>query len=130
MDLTRKQLDELQHSIQERHESLMAEIREEVARSRDETHADVVGPVTDAGDESIADLVADLDNAEVSRDLQEVRELEAAQARIAAGTYGTCAACGAGIDFERLRATPAAIRCVDCQRVHDKTYAHASEPKL
>ena len=130
MDLTRKKLDELQRSIKERHESLMTEIREEVARSRDETHADVAGPVTDTGDEAIADLVADLDNAELSRDLLEVRELEGAQARIAAGTYGVCAECGAGIDFERLRVYPAALRCVDCQRVHEKTYAHASEPKL
>ena len=130
MDLTRGQLDELQRIIKERHDSLMAEVHEEVGRSRDETYGEIAGPVTDTGDESIADLISDLDNAEVSRDLLEIRELEAAQARIGAGTYGACAECGGVIAFERLRVSPAAIRCFDCQRVHEKTYAHASEPKL
>jgi RNA polymerase-binding transcription factor DksA len=130
MDLTRGQLDELQRIIKERHDSLMAEVHEEVARSRDETYGEIAGPVTDTGDEAIADLISDIDNAEVSRDLREIRELEAAQARIGAGTYGACAECGGAIAFERLRVNPAAIRCFDCQRVHEKTYAHASEPKL
>jgi DnaK suppressor protein len=130
MDLTRGQLDELQRIIKERHDSLMAEVHEEVARSRDETYGEIAGPVTDTGDEAIADLISDIDNAEVSRDLREIRELEAAQTRIGAGTYGACAECGGAIVFERLRVNPAAIRCFDCQRVHEKTYAHASEPKL
>jgi DnaK suppressor protein len=130
MDLTPEQLGELQRIIQLRHESLTTEIRAEVARSRDETYGDIAGPVTDTGDEAVADLLSDLDNAEVSRDLQAVRELEAAQTRIAGGTYGECAECGATIDFERLRAYPVAIRCIDCQRVHEKTYAHASEATL
>jgi len=130
MDLTRGQLDELQRIIKERHDSLMAEVREEVARSRDESYGEIAGPVTDTGDEAIADLISDLDNAEVSRDLQEIRELEAAQERIGAGTYGICTECGGAIVFERLRVNPAAIRCFDCQRVHEKTYAHASESKL
>ena len=130
MDLTRGQLDELQRIIKERHDSLIAEVHEEVARSRDETYGEIAGPVTDTGDEAIADLISDLDNAEVSRDLREIRELEAAQERIGAGTYGACAECGGAIVFERLRVNPAAIRCFDCQRVHEKTYAHASEPKL
>jgi RNA polymerase-binding protein DksA len=130
MDFTPEQLGKLQRIMKERHQSLLTEIRGEVARSRDETYGDIAGPVPDTGDEAVADLLSDLDNAEVSRDLQELRELEAAQTRIAGGTYGGCAKCGATIAFERLRAYPVAIRCIDCQRVHEKTYAHASEPTL
>jgi DnaK suppressor protein len=130
MDLTPVQLGELRRIIEKRHESLMAEIRGEVARSRDESFGDIAGPVTDTGDEAVADLLSDLDNAEVTRGLNEVRELEAAQARIAQGSYGSCSDCGGAIDLERLRAQPAATRCFDCQRVHEKTYMHASEAKL
>ena len=63
------------------------EIRAEVAHAREQTYSEVAGPVPDEGDESLADLIVDLDNAEVARDLGALRELEAALARIADGTY-------------------------------------------
>ncbi len=130
MALTRTQLQELETLIQQRREALLAEIREEVARSRDESFGALAGPVTDSADEATADLLSDIDNAEITRDLGEIRALEAAQARIADGRYGECADCGGEIGFERLHAHPTAIRCVGCQTVHEKTYAHPGEPKL
>ena len=42
--------------------------------------------------------------------------VEAALARLAAGTYGACVVCGGGIDPERLAALPAAEACIVCQR--------------
>jgi len=130
MSFSREQIDQLQRIVRDRREALATEILDEVAKSRDDTYANLAGPVTDTGDEAVADLIADLDNAEISRDLQEISELEAARDRIAAGTYGVCADCGNAIDFARLRVQPAALRCVHCQRVHEKTFAHANEPKL
>jgi len=41
-------------------------------------------------------------------------EIEQALARIAAGTYGTCEACGEAIAPARLEAVPEAVRCIDC----------------
>ena len=41
--------------------------------------------------------------------------VEAALARIEAGTYGECTDCGAHITAARLHATPEAARCVHCQ---------------
>jgi RNA polymerase-binding transcription factor DksA len=130
MALTPEQRSELGRLINERHGKLMAEVREEVGRSRDETFGAVAGPVTDAGDEAVADLLSDLDAAEISRDLQEVRELEAAQARLADGTYGACVDCGREIELDRLLVLPAAARCLACQQLHERTYAHPAEPKL
>ena len=63
MDLIRGQLDELQRIIKERHDSLMAEVHEEVARSRDETYGEIAGPVTDTGDEAIQAPMALAPNA-------------------------------------------------------------------
>jgi RNA polymerase-binding transcription factor DksA len=78
--------------------------------------------VHDLGDESIAALLSDIGNAELSRDLEELREVEAARRRLTEGAYGICVDCGAEIAFERLRAEPAAARCVECQARHEKTY--------
>lgn len=44
----------------------------------------------------------------------ELAALTAAQARVADGTYGTCAACGRAIAEERLEAMPSATTCVGC----------------
>lgn len=43
-----------------------------------------------------------------------MEEIEAARARLAAGTYGTCEFCGGTIDAERLDARPAARACRTC----------------
>jgi DnaK suppressor protein len=43
----------------------------------------------------------------------QVRE---ALARLDAGTYGTCVACGTTLPDERLEARPEAARCVNCQQ--------------
>lgn len=122
MALNRRQTIELASALEERRAALAAEIRREVARARSEPYGEVAGAVHDTGDEALADLVADLDNAEVTRDLAELRELGAARARIADGSYGVCADCGADIPVARLRAQLAALRCIACQERHEKTF--------
>ncbi len=44
----------------------------------------------------------------------EAQQVRAALARIAAGTYGTCANCGEDIPRARLAAQPTAISCIKC----------------
>lgn len=130
MVLTRKQLEELRRTIEARHTTLSAEVHSDVARARDESYNEVAGGVTDPADQAAAYLLSDVDQAEVTRDLLEVRALEAAQARLADGSFGYCTDCGMGIAFARLRVNPGALRCFECQCVHEKTYAHTPEPKL
>ena len=45
---------------------------------------------------------------------QRLAEVDAALARVAAGTYGTCQRCGTAIPEERLEARPTAAYCVAC----------------
>ena len=45
-------------------------------------------------------------------------EIDAALARIEAGTYGTCANCGKEIPVGRLEAHPWASTCIDCARLN------------
>ena len=42
--------------------------------------------------------------------------IDRALAKIDGGTYGLCDDCGVAIGADRLRALPAASRCVDCAR--------------
>jgi len=44
----------------------------------------------------------------------ELDEIDAALARIARGTYGTCEECGGAIGRDRLRALPEVRRCEGC----------------
>ncbi|HEU4350704.1 MAG TPA: TraR/DksA C4-type zinc finger protein [Burkholderiales bacterium] len=56
---------------------------------------------------------------------QETRELRSEIERRRAALLSELRA-----DAERLRANPAAVRCVDCQRVHEKTFAGPSASSL
>jgi RNA polymerase-binding transcription factor DksA len=129
MALSKKLLDELERAIAKRSEVLEAEIHQDAQRSREDVFSALAGPVTDRKDEALADELSALDDAELSRDLQESRELAAAQGRIREGKYGICEDCGQDIGFERLRAQPAARRCFDCQRVHEKTFPRSGTAK-
>jgi RNA polymerase-binding protein DksA len=130
MALTQEQARELRATIEQRRAALLDELREDIDRVRRDRHEDLAGAAPDAGDESVATLIADLDHADVGRDLTELRGIEAARNRLSDGSYGICANCGGEIGFERLRANPTAVRCVECQRVHEKTYASTSGSSL
>jgi RNA polymerase-binding transcription factor DksA len=116
------QFDQLRRTLEQRREALIDELKRDAARARAEQYGELAGPTHDFGDESVATLLADLDQAELSRDLGELREVEAARKRVADGSYGICTDCGGAIPFERLLYQPAAARCVECQAHHEKTY--------
>lgn len=130
MSLTPQQLQELRKRILDRRRALAAELRSDAEHSRQEQYGTLAGATHDSGDESVADLLADVGQAEANRDLAELRDLEVARMRLDGGTYGTCTDCGAEIPLERLRAYPAALRCVACQTRFEKTHAGGGAPRL
>ena len=48
-------------------------------------------------------------------ELHELATIDAALARIQAGTYGECTDCGIDIPEARLNVAPEALRCINCQ---------------
>jgi hypothetical protein len=50
----------------------------------------------------------------------ELKDIDAALARIGSGTFGGCAKCGARISQKRLRAQPAARVCLSCQETLER----------
>jgi DnaK suppressor protein len=130
MPLTPGQLQELKGALTKRREFLETEAHADAAKARGDVYSQTAGPVADAGDEATADLISDVENAELSRDLLELREIDSALARIAAGSCGTCIDCGGEIGFARLRSEPTAARCISCQSVHEKTFLQPDRSKL
>ena len=94
--------DQLRRALEQRRDTLVQEINRDTARVRENLE-----------DEAVPDL---------SRDDAELHDIEAARRRLDDGSYGLCVDCGAAIGFERLRAEPAAARCLECQARHEKTY--------
>jgi DnaK suppressor protein len=123
--LTTSKRDSLARMLGERKKLLREEIRRGLARMGNERYTDLLSGTSDAGDESVAMLLTDVANAEVARDAAELRDIVAAEARIAAGSYGTCIDCGAEIPFARLAAYPTAKRCLGCQQIREATRAPA-----
>ena len=109
------QLDELRRTLERRRDTLLDELKRDAARLREERADDI-------GDDVSADVLVELDQAELTRDAAELREIEEARRRLAEGRYGICADCGAAIPYDRLLYAPAAERCFDCQARHEKTY--------
>ena len=71
----------------------------------------------------MATMLSDLANAELARDVAELRDILAAERRIADGSYGTCIDCGDAIPYARLAAYPTAKRCLRCQEIREATRA-------
>jgi len=130
MALTSEQLQELRQRVVERRRELATELRGDAERLRGEQYGMLAGATHDAGDESVADLLADVGQAELNRDLAELRDLEIARMRLEGGSYGRCMDCSVELGFERLSANAAAVRCVACQTRYERTHAGSGRPSL
>lgn len=65
----------------------------------------------------------EVDMALSDLELGELGEVSAALRRLQSGDYGRCTDCGVDIAFDRLKAEPWALRCVDCERAREQRAA-------
>jgi len=121
--LTKEQIAQFAQRIDARKSLLLSEIRQVLARSSTEHLVDLIGGSGDSGDVAAASVLRDITEAEIVRDVGEVRDIAAAEDRIAAGQYGLCIDCGAPIQYKRLDAYPTAKRCFACQVRREKLQA-------
>jgi RNA polymerase-binding transcription factor len=126
----RGEYSHFEQKLRDRWCALRDETRDSLLRSESESYADIAGRVNDLEDQSLADLLVDVNLAEVTRDVKEIRAIERALRRIALGTYGTCVSCGQPIERERLEAYPTANRCAACQRAYEHDHATGPTPRL
>jgi RNA polymerase-binding protein DksA len=129
-NLTDKQLQKLKQQLLDRQRLLEAEVRDQRSQAAEDGNEESMGGVGDAGDESVARMAVDLHLQEAGRDLEELRDIEAALKRMDDDAYGDCDQCGTEIGYPRLEAQPTALRCIECQAVWEKTHATKSTPTL
>lgn len=121
--MTQKLVAQMQGRLRHRESELYEDLRRELARPDDGQQ--LAGEALDTGDATYAALLRELDEAEIGRDLNELRAVGAALRRIRVGRYGLCVDCERPIDFEHLQAQPAAARCMECQRSYERHHLGA-----
>ncbi len=131
MSLSRYQINKLALRLDRRYASLLEEVRDELERSENTQYIELIGRApADIGDQSLGDSLADLNLAVIDRHVTELRDIEAARARIKERRYGTCIDCEGDIAFDRLIAYPTAKRCFACQQRHERLYVSPGAPTL
>jgi DnaK suppressor protein len=128
--LSKYQIRDLKKTLDDRFFDLREEVRLELLETDDQTFIALAGRVHDIGEASVADLLVDIQLADIDRHIQEIRDINAALMRIAAGIYGVCCDCQTSIANERLQAYPTAKRCHRCQVNHEHTYAGTIGPSM
>jgi DnaK suppressor protein len=111
--LTREQLDELAYWLSRRKSELQIEAAP-TTRGIDRPEIAERAATTEAL------AWATIDAAQAKRDLDEIGTIDAALQRIDQGRYGLCTSCGEPIAISRLLAEPLALRCIGCQREHER----------
>jgi len=114
-DLTDKDARNFEQRLLKRREELRELLHQALLDTRSEEYADLAGQVHDSGDESIAEMLLGIDLSSRGRELDEMRDVEAALERLRLGVYGECADCRDDIGRERLDVFPTAKRCLFCQ---------------
>lgn len=130
MPLTQQELRELSRAIDHRYAELVQDARDDLLRAGRDDLPEQAPVVLDPAERSVNELLSALDTAGAHRHMHQVRALIDARNRMKHGTYGTCVDCGEDIGIQRLKAEPAALRCMDCQQIHDRDYDGADLPTL
>ncbi len=89
------------------------------------TRADEVNPEEDGTDAAMR--ITELGKAEGAEGL--VKQIDAALAAIANGTYGVCQSCGGKIGKARIKANPFSTLCVSCQHEEEAAVARRNAPQ-
>lgn len=121
MALSRTQLAHLKDLIDRRYLALVAEIQMDVSRGRSDTllSNDLAKEGGDAAERAAVKQMVRVDDAELSRDMDELNLIKAARSRLENRSFGQCADCQGDIAYERLQAQPWALCCLDCQRARE-----------
>lgn len=113
--LTAAERSALVKQLESRRRTLRAELAAKLSEQDNPALIGLRNRMEETDDWAVADLETALDVAEVSRDAGELREVEAALARVAEGSFGECVDCSNAIPHGRLAANPSAARCIACQ---------------
>lgn len=125
--MSQRQLKPLLQALERRERDLLSSIAEERRRTDVEDYEQLAGVVGDEADRAFVETSVDIETGRVERQIKELREIEAARERVAQGTFGVCIDCAGPIEYERLRIYPPAVRCAECQTLHENPGARSTK---
>jgi DnaK suppressor protein len=105
-------------------ESRRAELSQDVEVRIRDVRSEGIGEdrdVLDAAESSEIDIQDDIGFALIQLKAETLNKINTALRRIDEGDYGDCFECGGEIAEARLRALPFAVRCRDCEAIHETT---------
>lgn len=105
---TRRQLDSIEKLLKGRRDDLRRQLNAHLGNVTVDVEPD------DEGALATSNFAKDLAIATLERERHELKEVEAALARIKEGEYGLCQSCGSPIREMRLQALPWARLCIKC----------------
>lgn len=105
---------QLQATLEQRQAQLQQELAA-VQKEREEHASNDELPREPDANQSRETTDREVRHAEQLRDQHELQNVKTALQRMADGSYGECVSCGKAIAPERLKASPAAARCIQCQ---------------
>src|ERR1700736_4079837 len=112
MDMTKSELERFTTALEKRQGEISASLRNREDIAIEKT-PDAIDEVQLAGERELA--IRNLD-----RESNLLRQVRAALARIADGSYGTCNHCEEEISLKRLNAVPQTAYCIKCQEAADR----------
>lgn len=118
--LSTSDLEHIKSDLLAQRGKVLADLREHLHASGEPGKLALLNHLEEVGDWVEADLLNDTDIAMLSHELVRLREIDAALARMEAGSYGTCIDCGESIPPNRLAAHPTAECCIPCQEKYEK----------
>lgn len=129
--LTKSQRADIRTALQANRALLLEQVRNDQEQRGQTQFTEILGRASgDSSDEALAVTLGDLSAARVDHEIRQLREMDAALARMDSEEFGLCVDCGEAIPTARLVANPAAVRCVACQELHEKTYTGGEHGSL
>lgn len=110
---------ELRRLLEQRRREIDLSVREQLSEAREaRATPEPSGPGEDGElDDTEAREAVEFGLLRVKRELR--RRIDEALDRLETGEYGTCVECGEEIPTARLNALPFAVRCLECQELHE-----------
>jgi DnaK suppressor protein len=114
------ELEAIAARLRDQRGALLGRLRQRLAPLSTQLQAMLLDGAVTPDHPGLSAQLRDCDPARLADELASLRQIDDAFARIAAGSYGNCLACGRPIAPERLRAQPAARNCLPCQEAHEQ----------
>lgn len=111
--------DELRKMLEERLHELTLDVHGRIRDARADSSNE--RKAIDEGETSELDTQDELEFALIQMKAETLNRIDAALRRLEEGIYGRCSECGGEIAATRLRAVPFAVRCKDCEDIHERT---------